>query len=276
VAEALRMKDRATLLQRLVAEYAERRTLLDGTLKELTATQEYVLAAERMTTVGRAVSGIVHNLRNLSGIMCILVDEIRARTSSQSLLSSAQASLESLHALARLLECVRQFSSVGDGAPALAPTEIRGFLERTVALALMQTDDTRCPVELDASADVSVLQLDADRMMQALLALLDNALRASEPGSPVHVSVRARHESAPGRVVACIQVRDGGCGMDETTLARATEPFFSGFAPKRLGLGLETARLAAQAHGGALELVSTPGAGTTASLLIPLQGGLPS
>jgi signal transduction histidine kinase len=276
VAEALRMKDRATLLQRLVAEYAERRTLLDGTLRELTATQEYVLAAERMTTVGRAVSGIVHNLRNLSGIMCILVDEIRARTSSQSLLSSAQASLESLHALARLLECVRQFSSVGEGAPALAPTEISGFLERTVALALMQTDDTRCPVELDASADISLLPVDADRMMQGLLALLDNALRASPPGSPVRVSVRPRHDSTSGRVLACIEVCDHGSGMDKKTLARATEPFYSGFVPKRLGLGLETARLAAQAHGGALELVSTPGGGTTASLLIPLQGGLPS
>jgi signal transduction histidine kinase len=109
-----------------------------------------------------------------------------------------------------------------------------------------------------------------------LLALLDNALRASQPGSPVRVSVRARHDYGPGRVLACIEVRDHGCGMDEETLTRATEPFFSGFVPKRLGLGLETARLAAQAHGGELEVVSTPGAGTTASLLIPLHGGLPS
>ncbi len=69
----------------------------------------------------------------------------------------------------------------------------------------------------------------------------------------------------------CIEVADQGCGMDNATLARAAEPFYSGFSPPRLGLGLELARLAVRAHGGHVEIESEPGQGTTARLLLPIE-----
>ena len=59
--------------------------------------------------------------------------------------------------------------------------------------------------------------------------------------------------------------------MDDMTLSKAAEPFFSGFSPPRLGLGLELARLAARAHGGRVELESEPGQGTVARLLLPFD-----
>jgi signal transduction histidine kinase len=72
---------------------------------------------------------------------------------------------------------------------------------------------------------------------------------------------------------ACIEVADQGHGMDKPTLSRAQRPFFSAFTPPGVGLGLETARLAALAHGGQLELDSAKGQGTRVRLLFPLRGG---
>lgn len=276
VSEALRMKHHAALLRRLVEAYTARRMTLAATLHRLRSVQESVLAAERMTTLGRAASGIVHNLRNLTGIMCALVDEIRQKTCSQELLLSAEGSLNSLQALIQLLECVRQFARAGDGAVSLVPTDAQRFLQRTAAMALMQNDDSRCRLAIDVDPAVNLLEIDAERISQALVALIDNAIRASKQGAPVRVSLRPVCNSEPpgSETFACFEVADSGCGMDATTLAHATDPFFSTFSPPRLGLGLETARLAAHAHGGRFELSSAPGHGTKANLLVPLRRGL--
>jgi signal transduction histidine kinase len=62
-------------------------------------------------------------------------------------------------------------------------------------------------------------------------------------------------------------VRDGGIGLDAATLARAGEAFFTTKRPGYgTGLGLSIARGFAQRYGGALELASVEGAGTTVSL----------
>ena len=143
----------------------------------------------------------------------------------------------------------------------------------------MQNQDACCRLAIEIDPAVQFVEIDVDRMSQALLALIDNAIRASGQGSPVRVSVRPVSTEAPGHspsTFACFEVADNGCGMDPTTLARATDPFFSTSSPARLGLGLETARLAAHAHGGRFELFSTLGQGTKANLLIPLRRELSS
>ena len=70
---------------------------------------------------------------------------------------------------------------------------------------------------------------------------------------------------------------DTGVGMDAATLRRAVEPFFSTKDPdKGTGLGLSMVHGLAAQSGGALQLGSQPGAGTTASLWLPLAETTPS
>jgi PAS domain S-box-containing protein len=72
---------------------------------------------------------------------------------------------------------------------------------------------------------------------------------------------------------AVLEVRDTGIGMDETTLARAGEPFFTTKDPgKGTGLGLAMVRGLAVQTGGALRIASARGAGTTVALWLPLAG----
>jgi signal transduction histidine kinase len=115
-------------------------------------------------------------------------------------------------------------------------------------------------------------------MRQGLLALVDNAVRASSDNRPVKLTVKTvpppqpvGNNSPQSGEWLCIEVADQGYGMDGTTLLRAVEPFYSGFSPPRLGLGLEFARLAARAHGGHVEIESKPGQGTVARLLVPMN-----
>jgi two-component system sensor histidine kinase RegB len=109
------------------------------------------------------------------------------------------------------------------------------------------------------------IDVPAEPLRQALIALLRNAFDASASTQRVTMTV----EQASGLRVAVV---DHGRGMDDTEAARAGEPFFTTKPPGAgLGLGLFLARAFAEQMGGTLQLRSTPGAGTTATLDLPAR-----
>jgi signal transduction histidine kinase len=107
---------------------------------------------------------------------------------------------------------------------------------------------------------------DRRRLEQALLNLLSNAQKFGPPGTTVSVAVRARDGSAR------ISVRDEGPGISHEDQVRLFERFFVGGGDRSggVGLGLPTALAIAQAHGGSIEVESTPGKGSTFALVLPL------
>jgi signal transduction histidine kinase len=280
VEDGFRVRDSLLELRHLVEVLAERRAVLEGTLRQLSATQEQLLAAERTSTMGRAASGIVHDLRNLGTIMTVLMDDIQRDTGDDGLIGSARATLEGLASLIQVLESVRDFARASDAEVKPTPTDIRLVLQRAVALAALQQGGRACRVQIEVDPEVRVLAIDQDRVHQAIVALIDNAMRSSAPDQLVQLTVRPLEhfggQPAAGTnppAWARIDVVDRGCGMDEDTLSRAMESLYSGFTPPRLGLGLGLVRLTAQAHGGRLELESAVGQGTRATLLMPVRSG---
>ncbi len=119
---------------------------------------------------------------------------------------------------------------------------------------------------------------DPTRLRQMLDNLINNAVQAIPHGGEITISLERQHTGPPGLAATAvlgpswlqIDISDTGVGMDAGTLSRAREPFFTTKASGHgTGLGLaQTDRLATQ-HGGYLEIVSTPGKGTTVSLWLP-------
>jgi CheY-like chemotaxis protein len=129
--------------------------------------------------------------------------------------------------------------------------------------------ETRFPQTLPrAYADPNQLEL-------ALLNLAVNARDAMPKGGSIVIEARERivtHEPGlkPGQYL-CVTVNDTGAGMDEATLQRAMEPFFTTKGVgKGTGLGLPMVHGMAQQSGGRLVLKSKPGLGTTAELCLPV------
>ena len=113
----------------------------------------------------------------------------------------------------------------------------------------------------------------ADQLTQVLMNLVLNAvdacLRGDDPEPFVEVETRS--------VAAGIQllVRDNGVGMDNRTVERATEPFFTTKTTGQgTGLGLSLSQSIIEAHGGTLAISSTPGKGTEICIELPLQDEL--
>jgi CheY-like chemotaxis protein len=130
--------------------------------------------------------------------------------------------------------------------------------------------ETRFPLGL------SLAQVDANQLELALLNLVVNARDAMPDGGTITIegqeqAISPEHLSGlePGRYV-CLSVSDTGNGMDEATLARAMEPFFTTKGVgKGTGLGLSMVHGLAAQSGGRLVLKSRKGEGTTAEVWLP-------
>lgn len=112
-------------------------------------------------------------------------------------------------------------------------------------------------------------QWDPARLDQVMTNLISNALKYSPEGGEVRVSV-----SAIGSW-AVLKVQDQGIGMNSEELGGLFEPFRRADTARRVaggtGLGLHITRQLVEQHGGTIEFVSAPGAGTTATVRLPLQ-----
>jgi signal transduction histidine kinase len=119
---------------------------------------------------------------------------------------------------------------------------------------------------------------DPSQIEIALVNLVVNARDAMPAGGVIEVLVDAPELREQGRGAqprlrrwARLAVRDAGCGMDQGTLARCVEPFFTTKpAGRGTGLGLATVNGIVTAAGGRLDIQSAPGSGTRVSLLLPM------
>ena len=140
-----------------------------------------------------------------------------------------------------------------------------GLAER--AEALVRKHDARLQTALCGEGH---LRCDAQRIEQAVLVLVDNAVKYGPPGEPIALSSSTR------RGELLIEVSDRGPGIPPEELPRIFERFYRGEDPPEesgSGLGLGIAKTTAEAHGGSIEAKSYPGEGTRISLHLPLIGG---
>lgn len=150
----------------------------------------------------------------------------------------------------------------------IVPTSLAAIIEASVQGTGHQ--ELGRQVHMDRLPDWRVMA-DASKIEQALTNLLSNAFKYSPGGGEVRLTV---HEAErEGVACAVIRVQDHGIGMTPEQLARAFERFYradgSGNIPGT-GLGLNLVKEIAEIHGGWVELESTPGEGTTASLWLRL------
>lgn len=90
-----------------------------------------------------------------------------------------------------------------------------------------------------------------------IIDIVQNSIRAN--ATKIEIMVNEDQE----RDTFVIEIRDNGCGMDETTLARVRDPFFTSRTVRKVGLGIPLLQQNAERTGGQVQISSHPGKGTT-------------
>jgi signal transduction histidine kinase len=140
-------------------------------------------------------------------------------------------------------------------------------IRRAVALCAPLAAERSLTVTVEVGEEPPIIQADRTRLQQVLLNLISNAIKYNRAGGTV--TVRAWRDAEDGGRIAVI---DTGRGMTKTQLARLFVPFERLGAPRGIeghGLGLVVSKGLTEAMGGAIEVASTPLAGSVFTLRLP-------
>ncbi len=176
------------------------------------------------------------------------------------------SALEETRRLARLVQDLLDLGRLDAGVVQLERHDIAlAALLRRAAAAIAPRMRTR-GVALRVDADDVSVHADPERLLQAVMNVLDNALKFSPTGTTVTLAGRAAGDAA------LIEVRDEGPGIAESDRTHLFEPFYMGDASRAgggAGLGLAMARRIVQAHGGSIAAASPDGGGAVFSIRLP-------
>jgi signal transduction histidine kinase len=257
----LRVRQRTAELE---AAYAEQKRL-----------EAVLVHAQKMEAVGQLTGGLAHDFNNLLMIVIGNLERMRDQAAKAGITEFVGSALDATRKGVSITQRLLAFARRQRLEPRIV--EVNGLIANLLSLSRHSLPSTirisRQPAPFDLHTRV-----DPDQLEHAFLNLVLNARDAMPGGGSlvVHTASRLVHnteaselELVPGRYVE-IRVEDTGTGMDEATRLRAFEPFFtSKQAGGGSGLGLSMVYGFVKQSGGAADISSTAGRGTTVTLLLP-------
>ncbi len=234
-------------------------------LKELEIRQKHLLRSEKLTSLGTMLSGVAHELNNpLSNIWTacqLLLEELGECDidAQRELLLRIDAQGERARNIVRsLLDFAR------DARFRKEPVALAELVGQTLRFLKGQVP-TAVAIATDIASDV-VVSADRQRLQQALLNLLKNAVEAVGQDGAVSIEARRLPDDAAVEIV----VRDNGAGIAPDILPRVFDPFFTTKdVGKGMGLGLFVVYQIVEEHDGRIAASSEPGQGTVFRIVLP-------
>ena len=179
--------------------------------------------------------------------------------------------MQELKRLERIVSDMLSVAEIESGALSmhLNDVKLRELLASLREEFVRQAEEKGIVLEIDVPPKVSTIQGDRDKLALTLHNLVNNALKYTEPGGRVTVSVRERHDQLE------VEVTDTGIGIDESDLLHVFERFYRARDDRLAGvtgsgLGLSIAREIVRRHGGELEVESQLDHGSTFRLSLPM------
>lgn len=260
------LRDFAAEMERQVEERTREREAVSAQLHE----------AQKLETLGQLTGGVAHDFNNLLTPVIGNLDLLRRKHEderSQRLISSAlQASERARTLVSRLLAFARRQNLEARAVDTAALLE--GMLD-----LVRRSLGPQITIQVEAEPDVPPARIDPNQLELALLNLAVNARDAMPDGGILGFSIRSGAVDQSNELAleagdyVVIAISDSGTGMDAETIRRAVEPFYSTKGVgKGTGLGLSMVHGLAAQSGGALELESQIGHGTTARIWLPVAG----
>ncbi len=264
-----------------IIELANGKRVIQGIFRDITERkrlEDQLRQAQKMDAIGQLAGGVAHDFNNILTVihghlgLVLAAPELSPET-RESLNELSTASDRAGHLTRQLLTFSRR-----------QPFQMRSLdLQRVVedvSKLLRRLLGEHIDMRFNYAPEPIGVEGDASMMEQIVLNLAINARDAMPQGGQLVISTamvdvdeaNARHhaQARPGRF-ACLTVSDTGCGMDEATLMRIYEPFFTTKEiGKGTGLGLATVYGVVQQHRGWIEVYSVPGEGTNFRVFLPV------
>jgi putative nucleotidyltransferase with HDIG domain len=231
--------------------------------RQLHNAQNEIVRGKTMITVGEMAAGAAHELNNPLAVISGRSQLLASQLTDPKLKQAAKTICDQAHVITNIITELMAFAK--PVPPKVRECELPELMDRALHEAKLITDPADRTVEVTMT-DMPPVMVDPEQVTAALTEIICNALQATKEQG--HVAIHAAYDAYSARVA--VTVADDGCGMDEETLKRAFDPFFSQKpAGRRRGMGLAKALRWIESSGGTMRLESRLGKGTRGSILLP-------
>jgi signal transduction histidine kinase len=232
--------------------------------RQLHNAQNELLRSRTLVTVGEMAAGAAHEMNNPLAVISGRSQLLASQLKEPKLKHAANTIAEQSHRLSGIITDLMEFAK--PVPPIVKQVDLADLMEKAIYEVKQLTEPAGRKIEI-TMGEVPPVKVDGAQVLAALVEVLHNALQATDESKGT-IIIHAAYDSFSSRVV--VSVNDNGCGMDEQTLKRAFDPFFSSLkAGRRRGLGLAKALRWVESSGGSIRLESTEGQGTRAMILLP-------
>jgi two-component system NtrC family sensor kinase len=249
------------LLCQTIDSMADAIALREEQLKQ--ATRQQIGQSEKLAAIGRLAAGVAHEINNpLTGVLTFA----HLLRQKENMTGQDKQDLDLIvHETARAAEIVRGLLDFARERPVVKELlDLNEVTRQTLRLIRSQKPVKQVAIVEDLAADLPRVDADKNQLQQVLVNLSLNACEAMPNGGTLSISTLAQD----GKVL--VKLTDTGCGIKKEHLGRIFDPFFSTKpVGKGTGLGLSVSYGIIQQHGGAIEVESEEGKGSTFTVVLP-------
>ncbi len=233
--------------------------------------EKYLSRSDRLVSLGTLAAGVAHEIRNpLTGIS-LMLDDLHDRMSGhredQMLMQKA---LEEIEKLENIINELLDFASQPKAAFVLS--DMNTVIENTVFLINKQCKRQHVLLFRNSAPELPVIRMAPEKMKQALLNILINALNVMPEGGELHIDtfVQENLEMFTGRRGIEVRICDTGPGVSPADMDYIFDPFFTR-SPKGSGLGLSITHAIIEEHRGKIVVDSKLGRGACFKIFFPVE-----
>lgn len=250
--------------------------IINTDITEQKKSEEHLLRAQRMESIGTLAGGIAHDLNNILSPIVMSVEMLRMKETDAETMRWLSLIGENADRGADLIKQVLTFARGLEGER--IPVQIKHIVKDLVSV-LQETLPKSIVLKYEISASPWLIAADPTQIHQVVMNICLNARDAMSEGGSLRIAVenvqidenyaRVNPEARPGAYVQ-LTVEDTGTGMSDETVKRIFDPFFTSKALGHgTGLGLSTALTIVKSHGGFINVASELGKGTRFSINLP-------
>ncbi len=219
---------------------------------------EELMEIRAMAAVSRISTFVIHDLKNLTSGLSLVVDNAAEHISNPDFQQDAIRTVK--NTLSKMKNLIQRLKSIPEKGMLAATVE---DLDRLSRQTIQEFETLRPGTRIEYSGESVFSRVDGEEIKKVIINLVQNALEA---GGERGVTVETRREN--GR--ACIRVSDVGSGMTDDFIKNNLFRPFCSTKDKGLGIGLYQCRQIVEAHAGRIEVRSEAGKGTVFTVVLPV------
>ena len=229
--------------------------------------ERHIEKAERLSALGQLAAGVAHEIRNPLNAISMASQRLK-----REFIPADRGKIEEFQTITGVIrDEIRRLNGIIEEFLTFSRSRrlemqnysVTELLQKVVNLIQEEAAAKGITIQMRWNASPAIIPMDIDKLQQALLNFIKNAVESITDGGSIAISVKPEENHRLG-----IKISDTGCGMTSSEVEQIFNPEYT-TKEKGLGLGLSLAHEIIRGHGGEIRVFSQQGSGTTFEILLP-------